>query len=417
MTRSQSPLSEQQAFPESMAQIEAVDRLSRRRTLPVMLSTLLVTPPGDDGHDLSEALLSVPNVKLTQIDHREVDGEHSKDSHLMVLLLPDDGESALAAIAHYCGRCKHTLVVGRQMHPQLLRAAMKAGAHDFLPASASQEELTRVLFDIAEKVATCTQLAPTIAVLNSKGGCGTSFISAAIADYLAARDSEAEIALLDGDQVQAGQSHLLDLEPEYYLHHALSLAEEMDDNALTGMMCQLENLHLLPASPFSQQSDGSMEYLQLPNLMFKIRCHYDAVVVDLSRGAEPWANPILMDADMVLVVIQDSLASLRSAAAAVRHLVFELGVSKNRIRLVFNRYQARKGVVSLSDVKEASGLSTVYTVRNDFKCVNTCLDEGKRLSRFAAKEAVSRDIAQICNDLLPPHSDPKGSGFWARLWR
>ncbi|MBY5992032.1 CpaE family protein [Ferrimonas balearica] len=382
----------------------------------MLLTTLLVTPDRDAGLMLSEQLLTLPNLQLTRVSQDEMEPHHLQANRLLILLLPEDLEAAQLLIDAYTNRCEHLLVVAPVMTPDLMRSAMKAGAVDFIPLSDSMEDLGKALFGVAEQLAQKMRLAPSIVVLNSKGGCGTSFLSAAIADQLANRDAGKPVALVDGDQVQAGQTHLLNVEPDYFFHHALAQAEELDDTALEGMMSQLENLHLLPAAPFSQQDSKTVDYLQLPQLMFKLRSRYGAVVVDLSRGAESWANPFMMEADALLLVIQDSLASLRSATATVRHLVFELGVEKSRIHLVFNRYCARKGVVSLSDAKEMSGLNSVYTVRNDFRCVNTCLDEGKRLSLFAAKEPVTKDIANLCNSLLP-QDQKSGDGFWARLWR
>ncbi len=402
---------------QDLDNVERLERLSRKKSLPVLLPTLLITSLQEEGRQLAETLVSVPNVKLTHVSANQVDASYFPANRLLVLQLPAEPAVAQQMLESYAGKCEYMLVVGERFSPDLMREAMKAGARDYLPLQGAKEELYQALFDIAQSVADATALAPTFVVLNSKGGCGASFLSAAIADQFACRDAQCNVALLDGDHVQAGQSHLLNLEPEYFFHHALAQAEELDDSALEGMMSQMENLHLLPAAPFSQQDRTSVSYLQLPQLMFKLRSRYQAVVVDLSRGPETWANPILMEASAILLVIQDSLASLRSATATVNHLINELGVSKSRIHLVYNRYSPGKNVVSLADAKTTSGLSSIFTVRNDFQRVNTCLDEGKRLSRFAAKEPVTQDIIQICQQLIPQGKDAKPSGFWAKLWR
>ncbi|MBY5920834.1 CpaE family protein [Ferrimonas balearica] len=397
--------------------MERLERLSRRKSLPVLLPTLLITAVQEEGGTLAEMLVSVPNVKLTHVSANQVDASYFEAARLLVLQLPSEHDLALQMLDSFAGKCEYMLVVAERFTPELMREAMKAGARDYLPLHGAKEELYQTLFDIAQSVADATTLAPTFVVLNSKGGCGASFLSAAIADQFACRDSGFNVALLDGDHVQAGQSHLLNLEPEYFFHHALAQAEELDDNALGGMMSQMDNLHLLPAAPFSQQDRTAVSYLQLPQLMFKLRSRYRAVVVDLSRGPETWANPILMEASAILLVIQDSLASLRSATATVNHLINELGVSKSRIHLIYNRYTPNKGVVSLTDAKTTSGLGSVFTVRNDFQRVNACLDEGKRLSRFAAKEPVTQDVIHICQQLIPEAKEGKQSGFWAKLWR
>ncbi|GAA5189402.1 hypothetical protein [Ferrimonas gelatinilytica] len=404
-------------LPQEVDNVEQIERVTRGKSLPVLLPTLLISTAQDEGKILADMLVSVPNVKLTHVSTNQTNANYFQAHRLLVLQLPKDHGLALNMLDTYSGKCEFMLVVGEHASPELMREAMKAGARDFLPLQGAREELIHALFDVAEDLAQATALAPTFVVLNSKGGCGASFLSAALADQFACRDKKLKVALVDGDQVQAGQSHLLNIEPDYFLHHALGQAEELDESALVGMMSHLDNLHLLSASPFSQQELNSSHYLQLPQLMFKLRSSYQAVVVDLSRGPEKWAVPVLMEASAILLVIQDSLASLRSATATVNHLVTQLGISKSRIHLVYNRYTPKKSMVSLSDAKKTSGVRDIFTVRNDFKRVNACLDEGRRLSCFAAKEPVTKDVAAICRKLIPLDQDGEQSGFWAKLWR
>ncbi|MBY6019799.1 AAA family ATPase [Ferrimonas balearica] len=402
---------------QEMDNVEHLERLTRMKTLPVLLPTLMISTVQEEGRLLADMLVSVPNVKLTHVSTSQVDASYFQAHRLLVLQLPADHELALQMLESYAGKCEYMLVVGEHFSPELMREAMKAGARDYLPLYGAKEELFKALFDVADAVAKATALAPTFVVLNSKGGCGASFLAAAIADQFACRQEDLKVALVDGDHVQAGQSHLLNQEPEYFFHHALAQAEELDESALIGMMSQLENLHLLSAAPFSQQDRTAVNYLQLPQLMFKLRSCYQAVVVDLSRGPENWANPILMEATTILLVMQDSLASLRSATATVNHLINDLGVARSRIQLVYNRYSPKNRMVSLADAKSTSGVGTVFTVRNDFQRVNTCLDEGRRLSRFAAKEQVTRDVAEICQQLIPMEQESQPAGFWTKLWR
>ncbi|TKB49963.1 MinD/ParA family protein [Ferrimonas sediminicola] len=417
MDKSNTPL-----FKQPWDESEGSEVLSGRpvkgpKALPVPVKALLVAGNLTDQTALVEVLRSTPNLNLDSFPINQINQEVLSHTQLLILLVPNNDRQAITLIQNFAGRCDNMLILGKEASPEVLRTAMQSGANDFIPLEAEPEELTNAVYKVATSLADSMSLAPTIAVVNAKGGAGASFLAASIADELAQRSSSRNVALLDGDHLHGSQMLLLDSKPQYYFHDALTQVEDLDDTAITGLMSQMGNIHLLPTLPFSQMDSGCFQFQNLPTLMFKIRTHYSSVTVDLSRGPDHWSLPILTDAQHILLVIQDSIACLRDAATAIRYFTMQLGIPKERIHIIFNRYTPSRSQISLADVKETVGINSVYTVRNDFKRVSACVDEGKRLSEFAAKEAITKDIKAICDDLLPPDDDSQKASLWDKLWR
>ncbi|TKB58420.1 AAA family ATPase [Ferrimonas aestuarii] len=387
------------------------------KALPAPVRALLVAANPIDQTEVVKTLKSTPNLTLDSHPINQLNTEILRAAKLLILIVPSDQKQAVTLIQSFSGKCANMLVLGKEISAELMRTAMQCGANDFIALDAPTEELSNAIYTIASALAEELKLAPTIAVVNAKGGAGASFISTAIADCLCMRDGGTPVALIDGDHLHGNQMLLLNKQPQYYFQDALSHVEQLEDSAITGFMSQIDNIHLLPTLPFSQLDSDHFQFNNLPNLLFKIRAHYPSVTVDLSQGPDHWSVPILTDAQFILLVIQDSVACIRDAAAAVRYFTMQLGISKDRIHLIFNRFDKSRAQISVEDVIDTIGIRSVFTVRNDFKRASCCADEGKRLSSFAPKEAITKDIHAICDALLPDENAPNQQGLWAKLWR
>ncbi|SDK00854.1 pilus assembly protein CpaE [Ferrimonas sediminum] len=413
MDKSNTPLA-QEHWKNQQLQPE---KPTKPKALPVPVKALLVAANLTDQTALVEVLRSTPNLQLESLPINQINTDLLAASQLLILLVPNDPKQAKTLIQSFAGKSKNMIILGKEASPEVLRIAMQSGANDFIPIESSPDELTHAIHKIAQELAQSMRLAPVIAVVNAKGGAGASFLSTALADQFAQRDRETNVALLDGDHLHGNQMLLLDSKPQYFFHDALSQVEQLDDAAITGLMSQIDNIHLLPAQPFSQLDSQCFQFEHLPTLLFKVRTHYQSVTVDLSRGPDNWSLPLLVDAQHVLVVIQDSIACLRDAASAIRYFTLQLGIPKSRLHIIFNRYTPNRSQITLADVKETVGVDSVFTVRNDYKRVSCCVDEGKRLSKFAAKEAITKDIRKICDALIPSENEHQQTGIWAKLWR
>ena len=79
---------------------------------------------------------------------------------------------------------------------------------------------------------------------------------------------------------------------------------------------------------------------------------YDHVVIDLPRQIDPLTTTVLDFADIICVVMHQSLPHVRDARRLIGILTGELAIPANRIKVVVNRYQA-EAAVGLKDIKSA----------------------------------------------------------------
>ncbi|PSJ46942.1 pilus assembly protein CpaF [Zobellella taiwanensis] len=311
---------------------------------------------------------------------------------------------------------RHLIFVGDAKNTALVRRAMRMGAADFLPFESDPVELWSALVRISAHISASISLAPVTVVLNGKAGSGASFVCVNLG-HAFSRDDQ-KVLLLDANMRYGSLADYLNVrEKQGGLSDALQRAGELDAMALGGMVSRArEGLDVMPASVQPLHDEKSVTARQCAQLLHLMRGQYQRVVVDMSRGPEGWNLPLLENAAQVVVVMQQSLSGLRETIYLLRQLRHELGIGKDRILLLVNRYDKKKDV-SLAEIEKATEIPRIITLPNDFAMAETCTD----LGRLVAEEKKHHKLVDAFNELLrtltqvPGQQDTK-PGFFSRLF-
>ncbi len=98
-------------------------------------------------------------------------------------------------------------------------------------------------------------------------------------------------------------------------------------------------------------------------------------------------------ADIILLVLRLDFASLRNARRAIEHLE-RLGVDRDRLRLVVNRYGQPKEVPS-AKAEEALGLKIFHYVPDDPKSVNRANNNGVPVVLESPSAGVAKSVTKL----------------------
>ncbi|MPY24600.1 P-loop NTPase [Shewanella sp. YLB-07] len=341
---------------------------------------------------------------------------NARPFNLILLVLPNEESQAVQALKLAATHHVDIIILGQDTPQSVLRLAFQQGVSDFIPVDGDDNVLLQSLDKIAKKLASKANLAPVLAIVNGKGGSGASFVATSLA-VIAARD-KGEVALLDTDLLQGTLAHMLGLEPSYFITEAIQELDSLDEVALRGAMTNRGNLHLLAAKPFAVLN--APDHIDLRNtneLLLKCRQYYEQVIIDLSRGPEVWNADMLTNAD-ILLVMQQNVMSIRETRAVVNQLINFMGINKTKIHILVNRYQKTSSGITLKDIKETTGISSLFVVANDFKLSSQCIDLGTPITDVAKREQMLVDFVAVTDYFFPKNSaddddDPKG--FWNRL--
>jgi len=387
--------------------------------LPYPVHVLLINTQRDNVSEIEISLETCLNLSwecVHSLNPFTARSSTARPFNLILLVLPNDEPSAVNALKAAAAYEVDIILLGHDTPQSVLRLAFQQGVSDFIPLDEPEANLLQALEKIAQKLAEKADLAPVVAVMNGKGGSGASFIATSMAVVASARE-EGEVALLDTDLLQGTLAHMLGLEPTYFITEAIQELESLDEVALKGTMTNKGHLHLLAAKPFAVLN--ATEHIELRNtndLLLKCRQYYDHVIVDLSRGPEVWNADILTNAE-ILLVMQQNVMSIRETKAIVNQLINFMGINRNRIHLLVNRYQKTNSGINLKDIQETTGIKSLFVVANDFKLASQCIDLGTPITEVAKREQMLTDLNLVTEHFFPKSSndDKKSKGFWNRL--
>src|SRR5262249_28118827 len=142
------------------------------------------------------------------------------------------------------------------------------------------------------------------------------------------------------------------------------------------------------------------------------------LVLDLSKCLLPTDLMALRMADLILLVAQLELSSLRNVVRLVHCLSGEENLA-DKIRVVINRQgaDAVEEGISLKKAEEVIGKPIFWQVPNDPKAVIGARVAGQPLTKYAPKSKVQQSIFGLAQALYgkpvsPQGSDVRGSKGW-----
>lgn len=313
------------------------------------------------------------------------------------------------------GESRSLVFMGDPANTALVRRAMRMGAADFLPLESDPIELWSALVRISAQVSASIRLAPVTVVVNGKSGSGASFVCANLGHSF--QISDEKVLLLDANRHYGSLADYLNIrEKQGGLNDALQRANEMDAMALAGMVSQArDGMDVMPASILPLHDENTVSARQCAQLLHLMRGQYQRVVVDMSRGPEAWNLPLLENAEQVVVVMQQSLSALRETIFLLRQLRHELGIGKDRILLLVNRYDKKKDV-SLQEIEKATEIKRIVTLANDFAMAETCTDLGRLVAEEKRNHKLVEGFNHLSSALKPGNEQNDKPGLFKRLF-
>ncbi len=369
--------------------------------IDIRLNVLLLSRRKETLDGLESVLRNCAGLRLQRklIVNGHVDPLHGVSTlpDAVILHLSDAGYAELQSVAaRPADRRPPLIVVCSGNDTNIMRLAMQAGARDLLPLPLVEADLIEALKRIERdhRAGSGRGDGTVIAFMNAKGGCGATLLACNVAHMLSAL-SRRRVALLDFD-VQFGTIPLyFDLFPKRGVLQALENTEGLDEVAFDGyLVSHRSGLKILGHASEDPLSTHAVNASQLEQLLRVAVRGFDHVVVDLPRRVDAVTALVMERAQHIVIVVQQSVATLRDATRLIECLRRELGVSKERVLPVVNRYRKDAGVTE-DDIRTTLGCGELALIPSDFRTVSVCLDTGTPLLDYGAGGAITLAIQSL----------------------
>src|SRR5438067_10447512 len=241
-----------------------------------------------------------------------------------------------------------------------------------------------------------------VAVLGSRGGVGTTTLSVNLGTTLASDPANA-VALLDLD-LALGDA---DIALEVSGYENISIAdlarniERLDRNLHKRSLAKHEASGLsILRHPLELAEGGLVHEVHVERILNLLKISYSHLILDLSKSLLPTDLTALRMADLILLVAQLELSSLRNVVRLVHGLSGEEGLAE-KVRVVINRQGAdtiEEGI-SLKKAEEVVGKPIFWQVPNDPKAVIGARVAGAPLIKHAPKSRAQQSIQGLAQAL------------------
>jgi pilus assembly protein CpaE len=326
----------------------------------------------------------------------------------VVAVTPATAADAMSLIRDLAEHGVAVVVHAIRKDPDLILAAMRAGAREFVVAG-EERQLEKVVQTLLE-ASGAVKLGGITAVVPAKGGMGATVLAAHLAGAL--HRGTQRVCLLDLDLELGDVLTYLDLSGTYSLADVAANTRRLDRELLDASVPRHKSgVCVLSQSEKITEADriGPEGVLQV--LRF-LRHHYDHLVLDGLRGFGDVELAALDLADRILLVVTQEVPAVRNAQRRAE-LLRQLGHDTSRVMLVVNRYQ-KGSPITRQVIEDTVKLPVVATVANDFQSLSRAVNQGVLVFEEARRSAFARDVEGLARS-VEGRGPPKPRGSFLEL--
>jgi pilus assembly protein CpaE len=169
---------------------------------------------------------------------------------------------------------------------------------------------------------------------------------------------------------------------------------------------------VLLAAPHDIETALSVTAKQLEKVLLLARQRHEVVLLDVHRTMDGLAIQSLDMADVVYLVMDNTMPSVRDAKRLVK-LFRTLAYTDGKLRLLVNRFDSR-GFVDIKSIEEAVGLPVTQTLPPQFEAVTESISLGQPLVKTHPKNPVVDALRLVGANFL--ETAPPKSKTWLSRW-
>jgi len=315
-------------------------------------------------------------------------------------------ELALVAISHETG-------------PEAILGPMRAGCDQYVCEPIDPVDLANAVARVASRRLLSNTKSRCICVIGASGGAGATSIACNLALEIG-NLSERECALVDLDLQFGDVAVNFDADPKYNFHDLAETGGDLDRSILASTLTSLPCKVSFLARPEIIEQNQSISPELVHRVIELLMASYENVVIDLPGEFEPRTVAALGQADMILIVCQLLVPSIRNCKRLYDALV-RMGVPDERIEIVVNRADSRSGRISEKDVEEALKKPVYASVPNDYQFVARSIDLGRPIAALDQNNPVRAAIRKMARKVTGGHGpktvppDEARKSFLSRL--
>jgi pilus assembly protein CpaE len=243
-----------------------------------------------------------------------------------------------------------------------------------------------------------------IALIGAKGGTGVSHLSVNLA-WTFSHSYHARTLLVDLDITGAKDAFMLDLVPEKNLLEFMTTDINNKQSLAHQLLTHVSpNFSLLPL-PENPADTESITAEQIKIALDALETYHDIILMDLSHHLHELTLMGIDSTNSLILVMDPTVMSVKAGIQKIQ-LIEKMGVERENIHIVINRYNRKQALVPLQLSKTLNSVIFDW-LPNDEKRLTRAENIGKPVCFSYPRCKYSKKIDQIADKLLVGNEDNK----------
>lgn len=290
------------------------------------------------------------------------------------------------------------IAISHQSDPKSIIAPMRAGCDQYVCEPIDPADLANAVSRVASRRLANDVKSRVLCVAGPSGGSGTTSIACNLALEIG-NLLERDCCLVDLD-LQFGDVALnFDTDPKYTIHDLASSSGQLDKTILASTVTSLPCKVSLLSRPEAYEQTEIITPDIIHEIFDLLRSRFEYIVVDLPGRFDPQTMAAVGQADLVLVVCQLLVPSIRNAKRYY-DTVLRMGIPDERVEFILNRSEGRSGRVTAQDLEDMVKKPVLASIPNDYQFVARSIDFGRPIAALDRNSPVRSAIRKMAKEIL-----------------
>jgi len=299
------------------------------------------------------------------------------------------------------------LLTAETLDTTVLRAALRAGFKDVLETPLTLPQLGEAfglmdqLQQTSQQQSTRRTIGKVVTIMSPKGGAGKTMTTTNVELTLAAWNDPSRVVVLDADLQFGDVCISLQVDPRHTIVDVARDIEKMDEDLLESLLATHASGMRVLSAPLEPSLADEVSTQVVVKTLGMLKRMFDYIVIDTAPFLDEPVLSILERSDVVLLVVDMDLPSVKNAKLALDTLRL-IKFPFEKMNLILNRVNS-KARLDIDELERSLGLEVQAAVSSD-KLVPRAVNEGEPVVSLYPRSRVARDLRSVAR--LAMDEDP-----------
>ncbi|HHC08099.1 MAG TPA: response regulator [Actinobacteria bacterium] len=312
------------------------------------------------------------------------------------------------------------VLVSDALNTEVLRAAIRAGYRDVVDVPLTPQKVAEMLSIIEqvhrreeEERAGRHKIGKVVTIMSPKGGAGKTMTTANVALTLAMWGDPSRVVVLDAD-LQFGDICIsLQVDPQHTIVDVARDIDKLDEALLDSLLATHSSGMRVLSAPLEPSLADEVSTQVVVKTIGMLKRMFDYVIIDTAPFLDEPVLSILERSDVVLLVVDMDLPSVKNAKLALDTLRL-IKFPFEKIKLVLNRVNS-KARLDVNELERSLGLEVQAAISSD-KLVPRAVNEGEPVVSLYPRSKVARDLRSVAALVLDEDEKIPEEEVKSRRW-